>query len=567
MPSTASEQLFLELVNSARLDPLGNAALYISDYAPLISSDSSIQSALNYFGVSGSLLLQQFSALVPAQPLAFNDALAAAARNHNLAMIDADTQSHQLPGEASFGARLQAQGYSYSSAGENVFAYAEGELYGHAGFMVDWGGSAATGGMQSPAGHRQNIMNASFREIGVGVTLENNGGTSVGPMVVTQDLVLRQNSNSFSLVLGVAYNDDDANDFYSVGEGVAGLNVALGATTTTTSASGGYTLELDSTGAQTLSFSGGGLSSAVEVSLNLVNGKNYKIDVIDGSTLQTSVSATISGPINVINALGLTGLSLIAQGGAQTINGSAGNDTLNGGAGNDTLFGGAGNDNLRGGSGIDALHGGSGNDTYVVTAGDILVEAKAAGIDTVRSALTWKLGANLEHLSLVGGNAVKGIGNAAANHLTGNNAANVLNGYAGADTLRGLNGNDVLNGALGKDTLSGGGGQDTFVFGHALSPANVDTIRDFSSGIDRIRLDDDVFKALTAGTVLADEQFHAGAGATSAHDADDRIVYDTSSGALYYDADGINGAAATQFAILGTATHPTLAASDFVVVG
>ena len=567
MPATASEQLFLELINSARLDPLGNAALYISDYAPLTSGNSDIQSALNYFGVNGSLLLQQFSALVPVQPLAFNDALAAAARAHNLAMINADTQSHQLPGEASFGARLQAQGYSYSAAGENVYAYADSELYGHAGFMVDWGGSAATGGMQSPAGHRQNIMSASFREIGVGVTLENSGATSVGPMVVTQDLGVRQNSNSFSLVLGVSYNDDDANAFYSVGEGVAGLNVALGATSTTTSAAGGYTLELNATGLQTLRFSGGELSSAVDVSLNLVNGKNYKIDVIDANTLQTSVSATISGPISVINALGLSGLSLTATSGSQRINGNAGDDTLNGGAGTDTLFGGAGNDSLRGGSGSDTLHGGSGNDTYVVTLGDSLVEAKAAGIDTVRSAVTWKLGANLEHLSLVGANAVNATGNAAANHLTGNNAANALNGYAGPDSLRGLAGNDVLNGALGKDTLSGGGGEDTFVFAHALSPANVDTIRDFSSGIDRIRLDDDVFSALSAGTALSDEQFHSGAGATAAHDASDRIVYDTSSGALYYDADGIDGVAAIRFAVLGTTSHPALAASDFVVVG
>ena len=91
MPATASEQRFLERINSARLDPLGNAARYISDYAPLTSGNSDIQSALNYFGVNGSLLLQQFSALVPVQPLAFNDALAAAARNPNLAMIDADT--------------------------------------------------------------------------------------------------------------------------------------------------------------------------------------------------------------------------------------------------------------------------------------------------------------------------------------------------------------------------------------------------------------------------------------------------------------------------------------------
>ena len=40
---------------------------------------------------------------------------------------------------------------------------------------------------------------------------------------------------------------------------------------------------------------------------------------------------------------------------------------------------------------------------------------------------------------------------------------------------------------------------------------------------------------MTAGTALSAEQFHSGAGATAAHDASDRIVYDTASGALYYD--------------------------------
>jgi Ca2+-binding RTX toxin-like protein len=90
---------------------------------------------------------------------------------------------------------------------------------------------------------------------------------------------------------------------------------------------------------------------------------------------------------------------------------------------------------------------------------------------------------------------------------------------------------------------------------------------DFSSGSDRIRLDDDIFGVFAAGvrTTLLPGQFFAGAGASAANDADDRIVYDTASGALYYDRDGIDGAASVRFAVLGSA--PALVGADFTIVG
>jgi hypothetical protein len=53
-------------------------------------------------------------------------------------------------------------------------------------------------------------------------------------------------------------------------------------------------------------------------------------------------------------------------------------------------------------------------------------------------------------------------------------------------------------------------------------------------------------------------------GLTSAQDADDRIVYKTTTGALFYDADGVGGAAAVQFAVLDN--HAALTKADFVVV-
>jgi uncharacterized protein YkwD len=118
---TAEEQLLLEYVNEARIDPLGDAARYISSYAATATSaDASINSALKFFGVSGPALLQALSALTPTSPLAWSETLANAAQGHDSVMISTDTQTHQAPGEADLGGRLTAAGYAYRSAGENV---------------------------------------------------------------------------------------------------------------------------------------------------------------------------------------------------------------------------------------------------------------------------------------------------------------------------------------------------------------------------------------------------------------------------------------------------------------
>jgi Ca2+-binding RTX toxin-like protein len=51
-------------------------------------------------------------------------------------------------------------------------------------------------------------------------------------------------------------------------------------------------------------------------------------------------------------------------------------------------------------------------------------------------------------------------------------------------------------------------------------------------------------------------------------DSSDRIIYNQTSGALFYDADGNGRTAAGQIALLGATTHPTgIDYTDFVVVG
>ena len=96
-----------------------------------------------------------------------------------------------------------------------------------------------------------------------------------------------------------------------------------------------------------------------------------------------------------------------------------------------------------------------------------------------------------------------------------------------------------------------------------LATTGYDTITDFTIGADKIQLDDDIFTALpvVASGVLGAAHLQIGAAAT---DADDRIIYNSVTGALYYDQDGNGAQAQTQFALLGTGLALTVA--DFAII-
>ncbi|TNC99977.1 MAG: FG-GAP repeat-containing protein [Rhodocyclaceae bacterium] len=134
-----------------------------------------------------------------------------------------------------------------------------------------------------------------------------------------------------------------------------------------------------------------------------------------------------------------------------------------------------------------------------------------------------------------------------------------------AVTHMGTPGNDVLIGSPGNDLMMGGAGADQFVFEQPLNVAtNLDRIRDFVAAIDQFKLDDSVFTGLVSGTLTSDA-FVSGAGTTTAADATDRIIYNLTSGMLYFDADGNGGGSAPiAFAQITSAIKPALTASDFV---
>ncbi|WP_434657502.1 matrixin family metalloprotease [Pseudomonas sp. R3-56] len=130
----------------------------------------------------------------------------------------------------------------------------------------------------------------------------------------------------------------------------------------------------------------------------------------------------------------------------------SGNLNATGNALNNRITGNAEANILDGGSGADTLTGGAGGDTYLVdNVGDVINEASTVAdeIDTVRSSVAWRLGNNLENLTLTGDANVNAAGNELSNVLTGNA------------------GNNVVNGGTGQDTLIGGLGDDNYVVDNA----------------------------------------------------------------------------------------------------
>jgi Ca2+-binding RTX toxin-like protein len=315
-----------------------------------------------------------------------------------------------------------------------------------------------------------------------------------------------------------------------------------------------------------------------DILAGLAGDDTYIVDNINDTVSELAGGGTDTVKSTVTYTLADNVENLELTGSLATINGT-GNALAN------TLKGNAGQNRLDGGAGADTMTGGDGNDTYVVgAAGDTVVETSTSTsqIDTVESSITYTLGANLEKLLLTGATAINGSGNERANTLTGNSGNNTLSGFDGNDSILGMDGADRLNGVAGNDTLTGGAGNDTLTggagndsltggagddfirFDSLLNAAtNRDTITDFNtSGNDTMQLEDSIFSSLTTGA-LAAGSFLSGAGISSAADDDDFVIYNSTTGALYYDTDGNGAGTAVQFAILTGA--PVLSSLDFVV--
>jgi Ca2+-binding RTX toxin-like protein len=280
-------------------------------------------------------------------------------------------------------------------------------------------------------------------------------------------------------------------------------------------------------------------ASPARASVSLVTNLNHGGDA-EGDTL--------SGIENVIGSH--YDDVLYGDNGSNRLDGFHDDDRLFGFDGSDTLNGDEGDDYLNGGAGVDALIGGVGNDVYYVdSAADAVTESGGEGADEAYTSVSWTMtaGADVETLRTTYDAGVNPI------NLTGNFSGNIV---------RGNNGDNVINGGDGNDDLTGLGGQDSFLFDTPLNAiSNVDVITDFSVADDTIRLDQTIFSSALGLGNIEDGEFVIGA---AAQDVNDRIIYNGTTGALFYDADGVGGNAQVRFATLSAGLALTYL--DFLVV-
>jgi len=316
-------------------------------------------------------------ARVGAQPLAFNPDLTESAENHTGWMLEEDVFSHTGVEGSNAGERMDAAGYDFTGSwgwGENI---AWRSLGGAPGYQDEV--AALHTALMNSTGHRANLLNGSFREIGIGIEAGNLSGTESA--VVTQNFAY---SGTGSFLTGVVFDDRDGDRLYDVGEGLGEVSVAIvgsldGEYSTSTMAAGGYQIRLPA-GTYTVTFSGEGL---VERSGQItIADRNVKLDWIDPAL--EPIEGDDLGDV-------LDGTS-----GDDTIHGLGGDDVIHGLGGADVLEGGAGDDAIQGGAGKDTLDGGSGADTadysdkttaVVVTAnGAANAKVTVGGIAETRSA-------------------------------------------------------------------------------------------------------------------------------------------------------------------------------------
>ena len=309
---------------------------------------------------------------------------------------------------------------------------------------------------------------------------------------------------------------------------------------------------------------------AVDIGLISFSKAASGIEVIDGTGATGQVRLVGDWQNNVLDFRG--------------VNFVGSNIVIDGDSGDDTIYGTAQDNTIIGGQGRDRLDGGDGSDTYRVTGNtgskfndfDTYNDTGTTGIDTIKAIGTGKVDIGFAKFDATSGievidasgatGQVRLLGTSAGDTLdfsatkfVGNNI--VIESGDGADKVVGNAGANTIDGGSGNDTLTGGLGADIFRFTSALSKTdNVDKITDFSVVDDTIYLDDAIFKKLALGNLKAAD-FVIG---SKALDASDRIIYNSSTGDLFYDADGSGSGAAIQFAKLGTGL--ALTSADFLII-
>lgn len=306
------EQEFLELLNRARLDPVGEGIRLRDTTDPDVRAAyyQEYQDGTVRWVVDTNRFAADMALIPPVPPLAFNSKLIIAARKHSWWMFENAIQVHDESGLTP-SQRVANAGYPWLMVAENIYAYAKSTFHGHVGFEVDWGEGPF--GMQDPPYHRINNHNAALREVGIGIVMGSNTTeesgllNTVGPQVVTVDFAAPQSPSP--LATGVAFVDLNGNQQYDVGEGLGGVTVEVSGSPyyAVTSESGGYSIPTED-GNHSLTFTANHLAPVLKP-VTVTGGNNVKIDLVLGYTAPTLTgpSSAFVGAENVYTATPIPG--------------------------------------------------------------------------------------------------------------------------------------------------------------------------------------------------------------------------------------------------------------------
>jgi urease beta subunit len=312
---TAAEILEWALINRARLDPAGEA---VRAGIPNVA-----EGGANIDGVALNTTSKQ--------PLAWNDKLGAVADQHTAEMLAANKGLFHDP-NAVIEQHLTTAQYQFQRWGENIsesLPLSAGNLTTE---MKAHELSLFNDTNVASRGHRENILDDRFQEVGVGASTGVMDGATRS--IITEDFGKPSSGGQF--LTGIAYNDADKDAFYSIGEGRSGITVTTTAGTVVSGSAGQFSKAI-SAGTQTVTFSGGDLAAPVSVSATVTAGRNALIDLVDRSTVETSVSLTALNGVTKIIGLGNNGLTLTGNALDNAIVSALGNDSINGGDGTDTV--------------------------------------------------------------------------------------------------------------------------------------------------------------------------------------------------------------------------------------
>jgi hypothetical protein len=269
------EQALLWLMNRARQDPSAEGAFLAA------LDDPHIAYAIDFYGVDLGVLQDEFDAILPKPPAAFDRRLYTAALGHANLMVstnDDDPPCGSNPQPPCQLDRVAQSGFFFVASGlrGNSFGFAQTPLYAHAAWNIDWGpffDPKVPPGMYPGRPHRKGVMSdpdASASQVltNVGLAVIDTAGlpTSLGPLVVVANYARANDAASgFDLynrfLVGTVWEDLDLDGIYDPGEGKGGVTVETdtAAWTATTAPGGGYAIPILVPGAVDVTFSGGGV--------------------------------------------------------------------------------------------------------------------------------------------------------------------------------------------------------------------------------------------------------------------------------------------------------------------